>query len=100
MTIDAAIADAVRAAVAPVLTELATLREQVAILVQSSPPQMLSVAEAAKRMGVHPATIRRMCASGELAHRRAGRRLLVDASSLRPADVATVSRLAREARGS
>jgi excisionase family DNA binding protein len=98
VTIDAAIADAVRAAVAPVLTELATLREQVAILVQSSPPQMLSVAEAAKRMGTCAATIRRMCASGELAHRRCGRRVLVDSAALRPTDSATVARLSREAR--
>ncbi len=68
-------------------------------LVAASPPQMLSVAEAAKRMGTCAATIRRMCAANELAHRRAGRRLLIDASALRPTDPAQIATLARAARG-
>ena len=92
------IAAEVFTALAPVLIELTALREQVAALVAASPPRLLSVLEAAERMGVHPATIRRMCAAGELAHRRLGRRLLVDASSMRPAAPARIATLARQAR--
>jgi excisionase family DNA binding protein len=92
------IAAEVSTALAPVLAELASLRQQVTALVQSSPPQFFSVAEAAKRAGLCEWTIRRMAKAGELVSRRAGRRLLIDSSSLKATDPGTVSRLSREAR--
>jgi hypothetical protein len=52
----------------------------------------------ASRLGVDPRTCVAMSERGEIVTRRAGRRVLVDAASLRPADPSTVARLAREAR--
>jgi excisionase family DNA binding protein len=98
MTLDESLRAAVGDVVAPLVAELAGLREQVAALLQSNPPQLLSVADAAQRMGVCAATIRRMCASGELVHRRCGRRIVVSVESIKPTDPSTVARLAREAR--
>ena len=69
-------------------------------LAQSTPAQFLSVAEAAKRTGLCEWTIRRMAKAQELVSRRAGRRLLIDAASLKATDSATVARLGREARQS
>jgi excisionase family DNA binding protein len=83
---------------APVVTELRELRATVERLAQSTPAQFLSVAEAAKRTGLCEWTIRRMAKAQELVSRRAGRRLLIDSSSLKATDPATVNRLAREAR--
>jgi hypothetical protein len=62
------------------------------------PSQWLSLREASERMGVDPRTCVAMSERGEIVTRRAGRRVLVDAASLRPADPSTVARLAREAR--
>jgi excisionase family DNA binding protein len=42
------------------------------------PPSLLSVADAAKAMGVSTVTVRRMVRSGQLAHVRVGRALRVD----------------------
>lgn len=67
-------------------------------LVQASPPQFLSVAEFAQRNGICQATVRRQAKAGALVCRWVGRRCLISASALRPADPATVARLAREAR--
>lgn len=94
--LDAALAAVVSEAMAPVVTELRELRAAVDAL---RPPQFISVDEAAKRLDVSTQTITAMCKRGELAHRRAGRRVLIDAASLRPTDPATVARLVREARG-
>lgn len=45
---------------------------------------LLSVTEAAERLNVHPATIRRMIARGELSARRVGRVWRVDPADLEP----------------
>lgn len=95
MTLDAALAAVVREAQAPLIAEIRELRTIVESL---QPPQFVSVDEAARRLGCSTQTVAAMVKRGELAHRRAGRRLLIDASALRPADPATVARLAREAR--
>lgn len=95
MSLDESLAAVVAEAVAPILAELRDLRATVEAL---RPPQFISVDEAAKRLDVSTQTITAMCKRGELVHRRAGRRLLVSAESIRPTDPATVARLAREAR--
>jgi excisionase family DNA binding protein len=100
VTIDQALRAAVVDAVAPLAGEIRDLRTEVAALRATSLPQFISVDEAATRLDVVPLTIRRMVARGEVVHRRAGRRILIDASSLRPADPATVASLARIARQS
>ena len=98
MSIDAAITEAVAVALAPVLAELRALRDEVAEVRASLPPRFVSLKEAAEALGVCAWTARRMCAAGELASRRAGRRVLVDAASLRPPSREQVAELARAAR--
>jgi excisionase family DNA binding protein len=70
-----------------------------ALVEELRPAQWLSVDKTAKCLACSTQTVTAMCARGELQHRRAGRRLLIAAASLRPAAPATVNRLAREARG-
>jgi len=95
MTVDESLRSLVAAEVAP----LALRIERLAALVEKlQPPQFVSIDETAKRLSCSAQTVTAMCRRGELVHRRAGRRVLVDASSLRPADPSTVSRLSREAR--
>ncbi|MGB8296242.1 MAG: hypothetical protein WCG85_12515 [Polyangia bacterium] len=98
MTLDESLRAIVVDAVAPVLSELASLRQQVAALVQASPPQFLSVAEFAQRNGLCQATVRRQAKAGALVCKWVGRRCLISATSLRPTDPAQIATLAREAR--
>jgi len=87
---------------APLLAPLlAEQRRQAALLERIAaalPSTWISLREAAERLGCDPRTVTSMAARGEIVTRRAGRRVLVDASSLRPADPAAVAALAREAR--
>jgi len=69
-----------------------------ALVEELRPAQWLSVDETAKRLSCSTQTVTTMCARGELTHRRAGRRLLIDSSSLKATDPADVARLSREAR--
>ena len=85
-------------ALAPVLVELRAARAELAEIRAVLPPRFVSLKEASERMGVDPRTCVAMSERGEIVTRRAGRRVLVDAASLRPADPSTVARLAREAR--
>jgi hypothetical protein len=89
----------VAVALAPVLEELRAVRAELAEVRASLPPRMISLAAAAERMGVDPRTVVAMGERGEIVTRKAGRRVLIDAASLRPVDAATVAELAREARG-
>jgi excisionase family DNA binding protein len=95
VSLDESLAAVVTEAMAPLVSELRELRAAVETL---RPPQFISVDEAAKRLDVSTQTITAMCKRGELVHRRAGRRVLVSAESIRPTDPATVARLSREAR--
>jgi excisionase family DNA binding protein len=94
--IDAALAAVVVEAMAPLVSELRDLRATVEAL---RPPQFISVDEAAKRLACSIQTVTAMCKRGELAHRRAGRRLLIDGNSLRPVSPDDIATLARTARG-
>lgn len=78
--------------------ELRGLRAELAALAARLPSTWLPLAEAAERLGVDPRTVVAMGARGELVTRRAGRRVLVDATSLQPRSDLEVARAAREAR--
>ena len=69
-----------------------------ALVEELRPAQWLSVDETAKRLSCSIQTITAMCKRGELVHRRAGRRLLISAESIRPTDPAEIATLARTAR--
>jgi excisionase family DNA binding protein len=61
-------------------------------------PTLLSVRQYAARAGLSACTIRRRISDGTLPHVRVAGSIRIPAASLRPADPADVSRLAREAR--
>jgi len=63
----------------------------------SLPPAYVSQQQAAERMGVSVQTVRAMCDRHEVIWRRCGRRIVVDAASLRPVDGAVVDLAARRA---
>ena len=88
----------VTVALVPVLEELRQVRLELAEVKASLPPRFVSLKEAARAMGVDTRTIAAMAARGELVTRRAGRRVLVDAASLRPLAREMVAELVREAR--
>jgi excisionase family DNA binding protein len=98
MSIDAAITEAAAVALAPVLAELRAVRAELAEIRAVLPPRFVSLKEAAELMGVDPRTIVSMGERGECRTRRAGRRVLVDAASLRPPSREQVAELARTAR--
>jgi len=98
MSIDAAIAEALAVAMAPVLAELRAFRAELAEVRASLPPRFVSLKEAARALSVDPQTVRAMCDRRELVYRRAGRRVLVDAGSLRPPSREQIAELARSAR--
>jgi hypothetical protein len=97
MTLDDALAATVARAVAPLATELAAVRRELAAVRASMPPQMVSVAEYARRSGLSACTVRRHVADGTIPSTRIGGRVMCDLSSLRPIDPATVEALASEA---
>jgi hypothetical protein len=78
--------------------ELRAQRATIEAMASRLPSQWLSLRDAAERMGVDPRTVVSMGERGDIVTRRAGRRVLVDASSLRPVDRTTVQALADAAR--
>lgn len=89
---------ATTADVAALAAEIRALRATVESMASRLPSQWISLAEAADHMGVDPRTVTSMIERGEIIGRHAGRRWLVDASSLRPVDPVVVAAMAREAR--
>lgn len=71
-----ALIDVVRAELAPILDDLATLKA-------AAPPAMASVEEAAERLAVSPATVRRWVVDGTIIGRRIGRSWKIDLGALR-----------------
>ena len=100
MTLDESLTAVVREAVAPLVAEMAGLREQVAALrAPAAPdPALLSVREFAARARLSACTVRRRLKDETLASTRIGRSIRIPASALRPADPSTIARLSREAR--
>jgi hypothetical protein len=81
-----------------VLTELRAVRSELAQVRAALPSTWLSLHDAAERLGVDPRTCVAMGERGDIVIRRAGRRVLVDAGSLRPIDRATVAAMAGGSR--
>jgi hypothetical protein len=73
MTVEAAITDAVAAAVAPLVSEIRELRATVEALRAASPPKLVTVAELVRLGFGSPATIRRRIADGSIPAIRHGR---------------------------
>lgn len=84
--------------VAAVLAEVRSLRAVVESLAARLPSSWLSLRDAAGVLGVDPRTVVAMIGRGDIIGRHAGRRWLVDGSSLRPADPAQIATMARSAR--
>lgn len=98
MTVDAAITEALARALAPVLDELRAVRAELTEVRACLPPRFVSLKETASAIGVDPRTLMAMAERGEIVVRRAGRRVLVDAASLRPPSREQIAELARSAR--
>ena len=90
---------ATSADVAAILAELRAVRAELAALRAVSPIQWISQARAAEHLGVSVQTITAMARRKDIITRRAGRRVLVDSASLRPASAEQIAELARQARG-
>ena len=101
MTLDAALAEVVREAVAPLVQQVAELTVAVqALRAPTTPePALLSVRQYAARAGLSPCTIRRRIADGTLASTKIGGAIRIPATALRQADPAEIATLARAARG-
>jgi len=91
VTIEDTIAEAVKAALAPLQAEVHRMVRLQEALLQRAPPVLVSVAEAAKHLGVSLKTARRRVKSGEIPVKRSGRRVLVDLAALHPPTDAAVS---------
>jgi excisionase family DNA binding protein len=81
MTLEDVIEGAVGRAVSRSVTEL---RGEIAALRRSLPPQLGSVAEAAKAQGVSVRTVWRQIRAGQIASKKVGRKTVVDLASLHP----------------
>jgi hypothetical protein len=98
MTLDTALAEVVGAAMAPLAEQIDRLASEVAALRAATPSQWISQARASELLGISVQTVTAMGRRGEIVTRKAGRRVLVDARSLRPATPEKVATLACEAR--
>ena len=91
----AAIREAVRAEMAD---HVARLESRLDALAAGQAPRLLTIAAAAEAAHVSTCTMRRWEREQVVRSVRRGRRVLIDADSLRPTDAAEVDRLAREAQ--
>ena len=80
LTVDEAIELAVARAVAKAA---GGIREEIASLRRSLPPQMGSAADAARVLGVSLSTVKRAIAAGDIPVKRVGTRVLIDLARLR-----------------
>lgn len=75
--------------------ELARVNEQLSEISERLPSSLVSVRDAAERLGVSTKTIRRMVAAGEIRSARIGHAVRVDLASAPAAhDAASIARLA------
>jgi excisionase family DNA binding protein len=98
MTIDAALAAVVADAVAPLVAEQRRQNELLERLLQASPPRLVTVPEAARMLGVSPASAWRRVQSGELRVQRIGRSVRISVEDLRAPSRESIAEAARQAR--
>ena len=98
MTLDDALAAAVSRAVAPLAADLSAVLAELAEMRRTQPARLVSVADAAREMGISECSVRRHIADGSLPCRRVGARVLVDMTAALPATADKISAMAREAR--
>jgi hypothetical protein len=91
------IAPELAAALGPVLLELRLVHRELAEVKTMLPPRLRPLKEAALAIGVDPRTLVSMASRGECTVRRAGRKILVDMSSLRGPTPELVAAAARRA---
>jgi excisionase family DNA binding protein len=82
MTLEESIAALIRAELAPVVAEMRATSAALESLRQSLPAQLVTVPEAAQRLGLSAATVRRRVKDGTLPARRVGKSIRVDLSAL------------------
>ena len=92
MSLDASlVAEAVRAAVAPLVAEIAAMRAAL-------PPALLRPAEVEERYGIPRSSQRRYVREGRLKKVTIGRTVLIDVSRLQPSSDDEIAAMAVEAR--
>jgi excisionase family DNA binding protein len=84
MSIEDVIHDAVKAAVAPMQTQVERLAAEVAALRRAQAPRLATVEEVAEQLGLSVSTVRRHVKDGSIPSRRIGRSIRVDVTALRP----------------
>ena len=82
------------ARLAPLRSDLERVTTELAAVRRALPPMLVSLKEAARRMGVSVKTATRRCQSGDWPSRRDGGRVLVDLSGLRPKTGEEIARAA------
>ena len=103
VSIDALVRQLVRESLRDELrAQLAPVVERLDALAAAAPPALVTVEQAAERLGLSPATVRRQLACGDLPGVRTGRRWRVDLGAIRrpsrPEDE-SIALLAEAARG-
>ena len=94
MSLEDGIAAAVRAEVAPLQANVARLTAEVEALRRALPPALVTLKEAANRLGLSLSTVRRRVRDGSLPARKVGRCVRVDLGALHPPTPSEVARLA------
>jgi DNA-binding transcriptional regulator YiaG len=100
VNLDAALAEVVVEAIAPLVQQVAELTAAVQALraPAAQEPALLSVAEAARLCGVSSCTLRRWERDGAVQSVRRAHTVRIVASSLKPASADDIARAARAAR--
>ena len=99
MTLEETIAEAVNCAIAPLVESNRRLAHQVEQLRRALPAQLVSIPEAAKRLGISEKSVRRLIDKGELPVKRFGNRVKIDiVAATQPVDEDQVLRLASDFR--
>lgn len=98
MTIEDTLGAVVEAKLAPFRAEVGKLSAEVEALRRALPPMLVTMAEAARHLGVSLSTVKRRARDGSLPVRRFGKALRIDLAAVRAPTEAEVIRLATVAR--
>lgn len=94
MTLEQTLSSLLEAKLAPLCDEVSRLREQLAAVRGALPSNLVTMREAAERLGVSVATVRRQVKAGRLPVRRIGRALRIDLDAAKPPSEDDVARKA------